>query len=215
MAQKYPPNKPKAKHPNANRDSFIESFRDIGQGSFDSFRDNLIKETPKDFVRQLLGLERAPISASGELKIGESLVIDQALEDEKQENKIVRAHVARARQLIQEAESYNSRQTQELKLQLKALVTEAEKVVKETAFLSQEIKIAVMQAPVEPGIYHITFFQNLLSFMRSFRKKIYEANLWLASANKRARKKTFWGQVQKGGAQRLLSSEDYSQRSAG
>ena len=198
-----------------NRDSFVESMRDIEQGGFDSFKNDLVKETSKDFVRQLLGLERAPMSASGELKVGEPLIINKVLEEEKEENKVLRAQVARERSLRQESEAYNSRQTQELKLQLKALTTKAENIVKETIFLSQEVKIAIIQAPVEPGIYHITFFQNLLSFMESFRKKIHEANLWLASAKKRSRKKTFWGQVSKGGAQRLLSGEDSSQRSAG
>lgn len=215
MATKFSPN-PKSKPKNPNRDSFIESMRDIGQGSFDSFRDDLVKETPKDFIRQLLGLEKGTINASGELKAGESIVIDKVLEEEREENKILRAQLAREQFLRRDQESYVSRQTQELKLELKAIHTETEKIAKETLQLSQEVKIAVMQAPVKPGVYHLRFFQNLLSFMQSFRKKIHEANLWLQSANKRAqRRKTFWGQVSKGGAQRLLSGEDYSQRSAG
>ena len=178
MAYKHQKGSKKLKTP--NRDSFVESMRDIGQGGFDSFKN--------DLVRQFLGLERAPMSASGELKVGEPLIINKVLEEEKEENKVLRAQVARERSLRQESEAYNSRQTQELKLQLKALTTKAENIVKETIFLSQEVKIAIIQAPVEPGIYHITFFQNLLSFMESFRKKIHEANLWLASAKKRSRK---------------------------
>lgn len=197
------------------RDSFIESIRDIGQGGFDSFKDDLVKEGSKDFIRQLLGLERAPISASGELKMGESLVISEALEDEKEENKTLRAQLAREKQLRLESETYNKEQTQELMLKLTALQNEALKIGNETVSVSQEVKIALMQVSVDPGTYHVNFFEKLLTFMQSFRKKIHEANLWLASANKRSRKKTFWGQVAKGGAQRLLSGEDYSQRSAG
>lgn len=204
------------KKPQYQSDSFIESMRDIGQGGFDSFKDDLVKEGSKDFVRQLLGLERAPMNASGELKPGESLVISQALEDEKEENKVLRAQVARERQLRQEAESYNQEQSKEIRLKLNALQGEAARIAKETITVSSELKVAVIQATVDPGTYHINFFEKLLSFMQSFRKKIHEANLWLASANKRAqRRKTFWGQVAKGGAQRLLSGEDYSQRSAG
>ncbi len=214
MANKFSP-KPKNKGQHPPRDSFIESIRDIGQGGFDSFKDDLVKEGSKDFIRQLLGLERAPINASGELKAGESLVISQALEDEKEENKTLRAQVARERQLRQESETFNKEQSQDLRLKLNALQAEAGKIAKETVAVSTELKIAVIQATVDPGTYHLNFFEKLLSFMQSFRKKIHEANLWLASANKRSRKKTFWGQVAKGGAQRLLSGEDYSQRSAG
>ena len=58
-----------------------------------------------------------------------------------------------------------------------------------TQDLGAEVKVAAMQAPVEPGIYHVIFFEKLLEFVRSFRKKIEEASVWLYASNKRAQKK--------------------------
>ena len=191
-------------------------MRDIGRGTFDSFKDDLLAETSKGFLRQFLGQEKTLVNASGEIKMGQSVQIDKVLEAERGENKVLRAQLYREKQLRQEGEAFNEKETDKLKLQLKALQGEAEKIAKEIVGLSQETKIAAIQVTTEPGTYHVAFFEKLLSFLRSFRVKIHQANLWLQSQNKRSsKKKTFWGQVGKSGAQRLLSSEDYSQRSAG
>lgn len=197
-------------------DNFVEAIRDIGSNSFDSFKNDLLTETPKDFIRQLLGIEKPPTRASGEIHLGQSIEIDKVLESEKEENKILQAQLTHERNLRQNMEQYAARHTQELKLQLKAVHKEVEELAKSTVELAENVKIATMQAPVEAGVYHIVFFEKLLSFIKNFRKKINQANLWLQSSNKKAAKKrSFWGQVSKSGAKRLLSSEDYSQRSAG
>lgn len=206
--------KPKTIYPQS--DNFVESLRDLGSSTYDSFKNDLLTETPKSFVRQLLGVEKAPINASGEIKMGQSIEMEKVLEAERGENKVLREQLHRERQLKQEGEAYNQKETDKLRLQLKALQGEAEKIAKEIVGLSQETKIATIQATVSPGVYHLIFFEKLLSFLKSFRLKIHQANLWLQSQNKRSsKKKTFWGQVGKSGAQRLLSGEDYSQRSAG
>src|SRR4030065_534669 len=64
-----------------------------------------------------------------------------------------------------------------------------------TQDLGQELQIASMQAPVEPGLYHVIFFEKLLEFLKSFRKKIEAGSIWLQATNKRAAKKIYWGPV--------------------
>src|SRR3989344_491664 len=222
MAQQYRSSKPSSQNGKGGKthmpqsDNFVESMHDIGRETINTLKDDLINGTPKDFIRQLLGLERSKASASGDIQLGQSIEIDQVIESQTEENRTLQAQLTFERAQRQYQEQYVPRQTQELKLQLKALQSEVEEVAKETVQLSQEIKIATLQATVEPGVYHIIFFEKLLSFIKSFRKKISQANLWIQSANKKAAKRrTFWGQVAKSGTQRLLSSEDYSQRSAG
>ena len=74
-----------------------------------------------------------------------------------------------------------------------------------------------MQAPANPGVYHIVFFEKLLDFIKTFRRKIENADVWLQSSNKRAEKKNFWGTFtsKKGGTKFLLSQEHYVARSTG
>jgi len=54
-----------------------------------------------------------------------------------------------------------------------------------------------------------------LEFMKSFRKKIEDAQIWLHASNKRAEKKNFWSTYKKHGSKFLLSPDHYLQRSAG
>jgi hypothetical protein len=62
----------------------------------------------------------------------------------------------------------------------------------------------------------VIFFEKLLEFVKSFRKKINQSNVWLSSANKRAGKKGSWkSNYQQHGAKYLLSGEHYVARSAG
>ena len=92
---------------------------------------------------------------------------------------------------------------------------EVQKVAQSTGELAETVKVAAMSAPVEPGIYHINFFKNLLEFLQSFRKRIDLTATWLQSSNKRAEKKNYWSQYKKKGTSFLLNPESYSQRSTG
>ncbi|MFV1917766.1 MAG: DUF5660 family protein, partial [Patescibacteria group bacterium] len=116
---------------------------------------------------------------------------------------------------IQEKEQIDQK-TGELRIQLKAVQEEVLVLVQSTQEIGDETKIAAMQAPIEPGVYHVIFFEKLLEFVKSFRKKIEEASVWLHATNKRAAKKNAWGaNYKKHGAKYLLSSEHYVSRSAG
>lgn len=196
--------------------TFTGALSGIGRGTLDSFKDEFLRQTPKDFVNQLFGFERPGISASGELAPGQTIVIEKAVEEQKEENKILQASLFRERQLREEEQAFRGRKTQELKLQLAAITEEVKQLAVTTSDLSEEVKTAASQTPVNPGVYHVVFFEKLLSFIQSFRKKIENASLWLQSQNQlAAKRRRFWGQVGLSGAKRLLSSEDYMVRSAG
>ena len=96
------------------------------------------------------------------------------------------------------------KKTQELKIALHALIEEIKALAENTTELSEEIEIVTMQAPVEPGVYHVIFFEKLLEFIKSFRKKIEDASIWLHASNKRAAKMNFWGKYKKHGGKFLL-----------
>lgn len=197
-------------------DSFLESLRDIGGSSAKSVKKDFIEGVPKDFVRQLFGVEKPNVRASGEIQPGETLEIERVMKAESDENKQLKAQLQSERRLREEEKVHFEKKSQELKVELHALVQEVQQLAKTTSGLSQEVEIATMQAPANPGIYHVIFFEKLREFIQSFRKKIENASIWMQNYNQRAAKqKTFWGQVGKSGSKRLLSPEDYLQRSAG
>lgn len=196
------------------RQNVLESLKDLGSGATNQAGD-LLKNTSEDFIKELLGLSKAKVKHSGELSVGESLQMSEVISGKEEENKKLRSQISAERILSADEKRVTQEKSNDLKVQLQGLMQEVQKVAESTENFAEITQVAVMTAPVEPGIYHLTFFQNVLEFLQSFRKKIDLAATWLQSSNKRAEKKNYWNTFKKKGASFLLSPDHYSQRSAG
>ena len=188
---------------NLAKQNVVESLKGIGN------------QASKDFFDQLLGLRTFPKNASGELSAGETLSMNEALGGKVEENKKLRAQILLERNLAADEARLSEEKIGKLRVQLQALISEIAKIAVGTQSLAKEVNIAVLQVPVEPGIYHINFFEKLLSFAQSFRNKIEEAAVWLGATNKLAEKKNYWSTYKKKGSSFLLAPDHYLQRSAG
>lgn len=197
-----------------NKTQVIEQLRSVGDGAFNSLNRDLIKETPQEFFKQMFGLPEKRVT--GDLVPGEALELKDALSGKAEENRRLKGQLTLERQMRTDEQRIATTKQKELRMQLSVVTSEVQQLAQTTQGLSREIQIAAFQAPVDPGTYHVIFFEKLVEFIRDFRKKIENASVWTASYNARSKKRanTFWGQVGVGGAKRLLSSEDYSQRAA-
>lgn len=195
----------------------LESLKELGNDTARAFSDDLIKETGKDFAKQLFGNQFPTLEKnySGEILPQEQLDIENVLNGQQEREDKLQRQLSLERRLRQEEQALFDKQSQELRLALHAITEEIKALASVTPKLAEELQIAAFQAPVNPGIYHISFFEKLLEYIKGFRKKIEDASTWLHATNRRAAKKGFWAQYQKHGGRRLLSAEDYSQRSAG
>lgn len=196
------------------RQNVLESLKDLG-GSATSQAGDLLKNTSEDFLKELFGMPAIQPKRSGELSVGQSLKMNEILSGKDAENKKLRAQISLERQLSNDQQKISEKHTGELRVQLQALMSEVAKVSASTGHLAEQTEIAMIQTPAEPGVYHILFFQKVLEFLQSFRKKIDEASTWLQSSNKRAEKKNYWAMYKKKGSSFLLSPDHYLQRSAG
>lgn len=192
----------------------LETLRDIGSSAAQQMRQEAAK-IPTNFMEQL-GVRPYGKNFSGELEPGESLEINDVFSGQHEELKKLRQQTALERRLLEEERIQVEKKTNELRIHLTAIREEIIVLAKNTENLAEETQIAAMQAPIEPGVYHVIFFEKLLEFINSFRKKIEEAGVWLHAVNKRASKKNAWGaNYKKHGAKYLLSGEHYVTRSAG
>ncbi len=196
------------------RQNVLESLKDIGTGATNQAGD-LLKNTSEDFFRELLGIKNFQPKRSGELTPGGSFQMQEVLTGREEENKKLRAQISLERQMHADEARLSQEKSNQLKVQLQALTQEVVKVAQSTQGLAEAAKVAVIQAPANPGIYHIRFFESVLEFLQSFRKRIDLAATWLKSTNKRAEKKNYWATYKKKGSSFLLSPDHYLQRSAG
>lgn len=73
--------------------------------------------------------------------------------------------------------------------------------------LHSEITNQVDQAPVDPGIYHLNFFERLKGILKILRQQVEDSRSWLTLWTSRKKKIGFWGKYKKHGTQFGLSSE--------
>lgn len=196
------------------RQNVLESLKDLGGNATVQTKD-LLKNTSEDFFRELLGFPRTNVKRSGELTAGETLQVGDVLSGKEEENKKLRSQASFERRLLNEEVKVSREKSSELRVQLQAIMQEVQKVAASTQNLAEAAQASMISAPVEPGIYHIRFFESLLEFLQSFRKRIDLSVTWLQSANKRAEKKNYWNTYKKKGSSFLLSPDHYLQRSAG
>lgn len=193
----------KQKQQNLRRQNVIEQLKDLGTQGAD------------DFFKQLLGTANYQEKRSGDITPGESVSMSEMLSGRAEENRKLRNQIALERNMAAEESRQSQEKINALRVQLQALITEITKLSTSTSELAQETVVATMQLPAQPGIYHINFFEKMLSFVQSFRKKIDQAAVWLSGTNKRAEKKNYWAMYKKKGSSFLLSPDHYLQRSAG
>ncbi|MCJ7827918.1 DUF5660 domain-containing protein, partial [Patescibacteria group bacterium] len=118
--------------------------------------------------------------------------------------------------LLKQEQKLRRESQQEVTLQIQALRTELIELVKSVKNMSREVEVAAMQAPVEPGVYHLIFFEQLRETIVFLTKSLKESFNWLAVCNRRAKKRShYWSQVQKSGTKFMLSQERYMATQAG
>ena len=100
------------------------------------------------------------------------------------------------------------RAEQEVTLKIEAVRSELANLIKITKKVVKHVEIAATQAPANPGIYHVNFFEKLREFIILFQKNITESDNWLSLCNQKGKKKGhYWNQVQKSGTKFMFSAE--------
>ncbi len=192
----------------------LESLKDLGIGAGSQTGD-FLKNTSEDFFKELMGFSVPKGKISGEIAAGESLQMSEVMTGKSEENKHLRAQISLERQMNNDERRVSQEKTNELRVELQIIMQEVQKVAVSTENLAEVTQVTMMTAPIEPGVYHISFFQSILEFLQSFRKRIDMTATWLQSCNTRAEKKNYWSMYKKKGSSFLLSPDHYLQRSAG
>ena len=201
---------------NIKRVNVLESLKDVGDSAQKSIQEDLLKGTSEEFFKQLFG-QKEEKKYSGEITPGETLEFNEVYTGQREENEKLKKQISFERNLSNEVKNQSDKELNELRVQLHALMQEVGKLAEVTQDIGKDVEIASMQAPANPGVYHLIFFEKLMEFIITFRRKIENAGVWLQASNKRAEKKNFWGTFtsKKGGTKFLLSQEHYVARSTG
>jgi len=192
----------------------LESLKDIGSSTGNTIKKDVARGVSQEFINQLLG-KRYDKKYSGDIMAGEAVEMEEIYSGRREETLKLKNQLALERKLREEEKLQTEKKSNDLRIQLHALMQEVANLAKSTQDLGEETKLASMQAPIEPGVYHLVFFEKLLEFIKSFRRKIDDAHVWLHTTNSRAEKKNYWARYKKHGGKFLLAADHYLTRSAG
>ncbi len=196
------------------RSSVLENLKDVGGNTGKVLKKDLVQGVSEKFINQLLG-RKPEKKYSGDITPGESLEFEDVFSGRREQTMKLKKQLFLEKKLREEEKTRSERKGNELRMQLQAIIEEVAALAQNTQELAEEVQIATMQATIEPGVYHLIFFEKLLEFIKSFRKNIGQAKVWLHSSNKRAQKKNYWASYKKHGGKFLLAADHYVSRSAG
>lgn len=194
-------------------------------------------ESPENFLEALKGLAKGTVSEiktqaksavledipssfgltnTGTLKPNESVGLGDIQAAEERGYMRGNEDSSHLRQMWEREHRRLQDQEAQSKQQIQPLLNEIRELAKSMGSLAQEVQIATMQIPVNPGAYHKNFFAHLKSMLAAFRRKVDSSRDWLTSANQRAGKKGhYWSNVSTSGTKFMLSSERYMVTSTG
>ncbi len=195
MINKGQTNKPKT----IRNDGFPETLRNLGAGVVQSTKDDLFSPLPEDILNQI-GMRNR-----GKTDMPSFSELDLLSEKENWQQKARRAEFQR-----REEKMLFSARERETKARIETLITEVKKLSGAVQTLEKAVAVTAFEAPVNPGVYHVNFFEKLISFLHSLTMRVENATNWIATAGQKKRKHNYyWGQVKKSGTSFMLSSERY------
>ena len=112
------------------------------------------------------------------------------------------------REIIDVTRKVDRENTQVLNAKIAEILTELKKITAASAEIAIEFKeVTVEQRIEQPGEYHVTFFQWMLSMVRAAREKIEDSGAWLSVMKSKKKQKGYWAMFKKQGTTFGLSNE--------
>lgn len=193
MTQTIPKNKPVG----YKNDNVLEQLRGVGSDVTANTVDVAAKVGENIFAA-LLG--NAPIT-SGEMRPNQTIELTaqtQEVAKPEPQSEVPKMEVPQA---STDAVMEQTRQ------QLEAVRQELKALSQSLKNLSKEVQSAIETTPVDPGIYHINYYDQLRIFIRVLRQQIEDSRAWFSMSAGRKKKMGYWGMYKKHGTTFGLSNE--------
>lgn len=189
------PQNSKKKQTHYKNDNVLEALTSV-PSSVGSTVVSEVSSIGADIFTSLIG-GSAP--KSGELTPGQAIEFGPTPQEQPKVEPVVRVETM-PRPDVDAIEAETRQQIEAIRTELKALAASLKN-------LHQEIQTAVSQEVVDPGVYHLNFFEQLRSMIHILQQQIEDSQTWLASFSSRKKKLGYWGMFKKHGTTFGLSNE--------
>lgn len=176
-------------------DNVIESIRSVGASVGKAVVSEVAAKVATDAITTIF----ASLPKTGELKANEPITLTKESSPEQAAHPAFRPEFVRQTPIRVE-EAHLKAQIESVRQELKLLAASLKQ-------LNTDVAKAIMDIPVNPGVYHVNFFDRLRGVLRTIRQNIEDSGTWMALMTARKQKRGFWGMYKKHGTTFGLSSE--------
>lgn len=176
------------------RDNVIETLRDTANTVGKDVKNSLLNQPLNDSLNSLFGSHQ-----SGEQAKNPFEKMFPGKHKEQQSPASHKSEVLSPQRLTQEQ--------QMIQQQIQAVRMELTQLAQELSELNKEVENAIADVPVNPGIYHLNFFERLRNVIHLLRKNVHDSNTWASLAVGKKKQKGYWGLYKKHGTQFGLSAD--------
>lgn len=185
----------------------IEAIRDFGGSFSDSVKQDLLKGSVDETKKQIAEVEEKTQQLHGDLTEGQELNLS-AHSEEAPKRHDIDPGLDYHREIRHVSERSLNMENRQIDATLEQVMVELEKLIEESSDLEQKFEImAVEQRPVEPGSYHLNFFEWIISTIQTAREQIEDSNAWLSAIQSKKGKKSYWAMAKKHGTSFSMSNE--------
>lgn len=196
------------KKPNFISDNPVEQLTELGKAVASD-----VAEVPKgilDTAFEQMGLKQRKQPLSGEINLATGI---------HKTNQEINKKEARLDRKLQQLQSVHRQEKEVFNLKQKAvqeqiqrlmqeLAVEVKRLETQTAELTADVKkVTVETIPANAGMYHINFFDWVITTLRDLRKRVNESRLWLQMWAKKKEQKGYWAMFKKHGTSFAMSDE--------
>lgn len=184
-----------------------EVIKGLGGSIAKSLTEDLAKEGISDLWKQMLGTEsgqkKEKTAKKGELQPGEELHLQK-----REQVQRIEPGIDYAREFIQAEKIIIKKEQNEVKVQIQEILMELRKITKSSKELEIEFKdVTVETMPVNPGKFHLNFFEWVLSQLRRARMRIEDSAHWTSVIKSKKSQRQYWHLFKKHGTSFGLSGE--------
>lgn len=192
----------------------IEALRDIGGGVAQSISSDVAKGTINSLWDQLLGLDhnqQGTKESHGDLSEGQEMSLGQGVKAPQEYDPYldIEPGINYRQEVLHGEKRISQENNHEISMKIQEIIVELKRLTATSQVLHVEFAQVIVQEQkiVNPGKYHITFFEWLLSIIKMARMRVEDSSSWLAMFKSKKSGKGYWNMFKKHGTTFGLSNE--------
>lgn len=187
----------------------IEALTSLASDVADSFQKDLAEKGLKEAVQEITTFEM-------ELREGEEMVLSGSKGQAEKRTDLPadtqeapkEAAIEYHREVKHVSERNLGSVNNEIDTKLEQIMLELDKLIDSSSELERRFEVLSLQEkPVEPGKYHLNFFEWILSVISATREQIEDSSAWLGAVQSKKSKKSYWSMFKKHGTSFGMSNE--------